>query len=118
MRKIKFRYVYRNFDTDEIKTEIKDITQIEKDSEPYLDRWVLISREEFTGLVDRNGKEIYEGDILETEQGIAYVIWNDAAFALKSPGSNAIDWEHSSVYEKSIVIGSIHDNPELLNEKQ
>lgn len=73
---------------------------------------------QFTGLVDRNGKKIYEGDILETEQGIAYVIWNDAAFALKSPGSNAVDWEHSSVYEKSIVIGSIHDNPELLNEKQ
>lgn len=69
---------------------------------------------QFTGLKGKNNNEIYEGDILKTEYGICYVIWFDAAFALKSPGSEAIDFEHSSVYELSEVIGNIHENPELL----
>lgn len=132
MRKIKFRYVYRNLDTDEIKTEIKDITQIEKDSEPYLDRWVLISREEFTGLVDRNGKEIYENDVLEYDTGKRYVVvystegldsnTNDfyiGAFMLKDDRNfHELICSVTRPYKYSVIIGNIFDNPELLNEKQ
>ena len=73
--------------------------------------------EQYTEIKDKNGIEIYEGDILKTEQGICRVIWFDSAFALKSPGSEAIDFEHSSVYELSEIIGNIHENPELLNTK-
>ena len=69
---------------------------------------------QFIGLTDKYGKEIYEGDILQCTTGIAYVVWEDAAFALKSPGSEAVDWEHSSYYEKCEIIGNIHDNPELI----
>lgn len=73
---------------------------------------------QYTGLKDKNSKEIYEGDILKHKDSFCYVIWDDAAFAIKSPGSEAVDWEHSSFYTSSEAIGNIYENPELLNPLQ
>lgn len=75
MRKIKFRYVYRNVDTNEIKIVIKGIVQIEKDNEPYLGGWVLISRDEFTGLSDMDRTQLFENDIITTEICLMIVVW-------------------------------------------
>lgn len=128
MRKIKFRYVYRNADTEEIKIVIKDITQIEKDNEPYLDGWVLISRDEFTSLTDKNGKEIYEGDIVkyeidtysdDTDFVSAKIEWSecDTRYVLVNDDQYIHEEFDGDSCENCIVIGSIHDNPELLNSK-
>ena len=78
---------------------------------------------QYTGLTDKNGKKIFEGDIVEFtdkyigSKGIAKIVFE--AFKWKYSGcyygGNPIVWlciENTSVeYE---VIGNIHDNSELL----
>lgn len=70
---------------------------------------------EYTGLKDKNGVKIFEGDILETsDDSICYVVFEDTGFAVKTHGSEAIDWEFSNFYSECEIIGNIHQNPELL----
>jgi len=73
---------------------------------------------QFTGLKDKNGKEIYEGDIL-TYNGIT----SNGNRIIREVNYNAANARfQSGMYlltqsiELSEIIGNIHENPELLNQ--
>lgn len=102
--------------------------------------WVYVKPEtigQFTGLFDKNGKEIYEGDIIYSEfsdgsHTRCLVGWNDEetcfgimdeyAYRSKLQGYDFHEFDSRllSVFRKDgknfEVIGNIHDNPELINK--
>lgn len=72
---------------------------------------------EFTGLLDKNGEEIYEGDVLNNEfGGIWAVRFNKDGFWECYDDPNG-GYFLSDYLKSSAIISNIHDNPELLNTK-
>lgn len=78
--------------------------------------------DQFTGLTDRNGVKIFEGDIIEFEhpyngKSIHAVVQNDCGWNLSNFYASCFDcpgYAFSDGTEYMTVIGNIYDNPELL----
>lgn len=79
---------------------------------------------QFTGLHDKNGKEIYEGDILDSSEKIPMIFevyYQDGGFRYGTK-DRTVDISFSghnwleNILKRFHVIGSIHTTPDLLND--
>jgi len=77
-------------------------------------RYILVQH---TGLKDKNGKEIYEGDIISNSMGKYPIYYNEEHCQFKAKGyrvnSQDIPWDFTEEPYLIEIIGNIHENPEL-----
>lgn len=83
---------------------------------------VLETVGQYTGLTDKNGKRIFEGDIVTYIGEVCLVKWDDETAKFVLENENLVcDFEEvwcNRLKSQIEVIGNIHDNPELLEVKK
>lgn len=76
---------------------------------------------QFTGLLDKNGQKIFEGDMISTDlmRGFLVVEFKGGAFVFNCNDGEDDYYDHicfsdnlADVYQYGVVIGNIHDNPD------
>ena len=110
MREIKFRVWDKNkkqmFYPDDFGNKIKlPGEDVNKKYSIYM---------QYTGLKDKNDKEIYEGDIIEFNNKLKLIVyWDNGGFALKNL-TNTAEIPLVDIIRPIKVLGNIYENPELL----
>ncbi len=79
---------------------------------------------QYTGLKDKEGKEIYEGDLLELDGGGEELFnfpieYEDGCFGIRTNGKDFAELKYyiDMPFASAKIIGNVHENPELLKER-
>ena len=72
---------------------------------------------QYTGLRDKNGKEIYEGDILSFDHDSAEGMWNQGTARYSNGAFRIHAYVLCEISNYLKVIGNIYENPELIKEE-
>lgn len=142
MRELKFRYIYqheedtifpeRSLEIADVNDSIWTLDQIaEWEPDNYIDvclssSWKVIDINQYTGLKDRNWKEIYEGDIVEyldaswfSQDDVwinRWIVELDLREWINFTNRDSVEMEDIDFESEVEVIWNIYENPELSPE--
>jgi uncharacterized phage protein (TIGR01671 family) len=125
MREIKFRAWYkpkgkmytRSLESVNLETKVLGVYTV---SEGYQQlRMSDFELMQYTGLKDKNGKEIYEGDIVKDEENfVGQILYEDGSFKVHCMDLMATGHLFGQACKYLNAIGNIYENPELLEDSE
>ncbi len=124
-RPIKFRFVSKHKDTGKISIREQTLEDLEnEDSWQGFTPWVPLAVCQYTGLDDKNGTPVFEGDIVRNDSWVGAIKYCHSGYD-DILAFHPVDKEghhHNHYYggwsgNDFEVIGNIHQNGDLLNAK-
>ncbi len=101
---------------DDVKDEVVYIIDNSSNDVDWAHRVIADTVGQYTGLTDRNGRKIFEGDIvniLTENEEFGIITYDDGGFFVDA-STFSVDFMNNINGSDIEVIDNIHDNPELL----
>lgn len=106
-REIKFK-VFDNVDYMSNPFTLQDI----QDKKIQFTKDCILMR--FTGLLDKNGVEIYEGDLLHRHLGVYWEVRFTNSSWIGHPKNECGLWLDAKQFSEAEIIGNVYEHPHLL----